>query len=499
MTSTQAYDFKEMRNDRTALAFAAISVFFFFLWGAYGGMNMGFTVSYAALFTVSGIYLIPKRNITLFTAVCSVLSCLFALAMPFSTFIVIKACCFLSCVFFYVLFVAGASGAAIFKTDSQKYLLNIFYIPCFLTFLGVPHMIEMFSAKSGKKQSTVGFLLLGLILALPALIVIIPLLVSSDAAFEGLLSNVLNDAGKYIACAFLTVICTPLLFCLLIKLRKHDGSEKERYGKIKLDCVNPYLVYGFLGSVCLIYAVYLLSQLAYVVGGMRGILPEGFTVTDYARRGFFELCAISVINLIIISLSALFCKLKNDGNLTIALRAFIAFFCIFDLFLVGASAAKMYMYVLRFGLTRKRLYVFIIMIMMALVFLITLARLFIKKLPYIALILTLCSLVCLGFAFADPDRMIAEYNINAYQSGKLESLDFDNLSNLSEGSTKTIYDFWLSCENAEDKQKASNILGDKYTYEFFSENGNFERFNFTKESARKALDSWKKLNVQSAR
>ncbi len=52
-----------------------------------------------------------------------------------------------------------------------------------------------------------------------------------------------------------------------------------------------------LGTVCLIYAVYLLSQLAYLGGGFAGILPDGYTLAEYARRGFFEMAWLSFINL----------------------------------------------------------------------------------------------------------------------------------------------------------------------------------------------------------
>lgn len=54
-------------------------------------------------------------------------------------------------------------------------------------------------------------MLIGIGLSLPVLLVIVPLLVSSDAAFESLVTLVLKKAGAYIAEIVLTVIITPIL------------------------------------------------------------------------------------------------------------------------------------------------------------------------------------------------------------------------------------------------------------------------------------------------
>ena len=44
-----------------------------------------------------------------------------------------------------------------------------------------------------------------------------------------------------------------------------------------------------LGMISLVYVLYLVSQLAYFSGGFSGILPKGYTMAEYARRGFFEM------------------------------------------------------------------------------------------------------------------------------------------------------------------------------------------------------------------
>ncbi len=44
-----------------------------------------------------------------------------------------------------------------------------------------------------------------------------------------------------------------------------------------------------LGSINLLFAVFISVQFAYLFGGERNIAAQGFTFAEYAHRGFFEL------------------------------------------------------------------------------------------------------------------------------------------------------------------------------------------------------------------
>ena len=57
-------------------------------------------------------------------------------------------------------------------------------------------------------------------------------------------------------------------------------------------------------------------------------------------------------------------------------------------------------------------------------------RLFCKKTPYMKIALIAASLLLLLTAYANVDRVIAAYNVEAYRSGKLSSIDMDTLENL---------------------------------------------------------------------
>ncbi|MBR0464501.1 MAG: DUF4173 domain-containing protein [Clostridia bacterium] len=53
---------------------------------------------------------------------------------------------------------------------------------------------------------------------------------------------------------------------------------------------------GLIGAFSAAYLAYFVLQASYLFGGFMGRLPEGFSVAEYARAGFFELCAVMGIN-----------------------------------------------------------------------------------------------------------------------------------------------------------------------------------------------------------
>lgn len=50
------------------------------------------------------------------------------------------------------------------------------------------------------------------------------------------------------------------------------------------------------GCFCLLYLVFFAVQARYLFGAFTRTLPEGFIVSEYARRGFFELCRVMAVN-----------------------------------------------------------------------------------------------------------------------------------------------------------------------------------------------------------
>ena len=120
--------------------------------------------------------------------------------------------------------------------------------------------------------------------------------------------------------------------------------------------------------MAVVYLFFFVSQWDYYLSAFTGKLPEGVVnYAEYARSGFFELCTVSAINLVIITAIALFMKRSGNGE-KIFLRIVSALFSVMTLVLIGTALAKMYLYIDRFGLTVKRLLSSWLMIVIALIF-----------------------------------------------------------------------------------------------------------------------------------
>ena len=108
-----------------------------------------------------------------------------------------------------------------------------------------------------------------------------------------------------------------------------------------------------LGLFVALYAVFFAVQGSYLFDGLRGLLPERFTAAQYARRGFFELCGVMAVNFTLLGAAAV----SAEGGLrahAAARRTGMALMAESGLLAVTA-AAKLALYVHRFGFTPLRL------------------------------------------------------------------------------------------------------------------------------------------------
>ena len=92
--------------------------------------------------------------------------------------------------------------------------------------------------------------------------------------------------------------------------------------------------------ILLVYIVYFISQWQYYISGFTGVLPENFSYAIYAREGFFQLCAVSFINLVVIIAIVLFTKRKNEKT-SVLLKILTTVFCVFTLVLISTAVAKL--------------------------------------------------------------------------------------------------------------------------------------------------------------
>lgn len=493
-------DSKTLTRDRIFLLLSVVAIFLFFELGTFGGMNLGFTVSYFVIFTLTFIYLYPPRVIRIFPYICGFMSLVISAAFALNDSIGVKFLSFFAIVFLYVIFCGGISDALLYDFTTFKSAANIFYVPVFLSITGIPGGLKTLTEKKDKETSksgfSIGYLLAGLALSIPLLAIIIPLL-RSDDIFDAVMGNVLDGVGEYITCLVLALIFVPFFFGLIHKLRTHDGSERDRYTKKSSGSVNNSLLGGIFIMLSVVYLIYVFSQLGYFFNAFGGILPEGYSTADYARSGFFEMCWVTVINLAVIFIASMLCKRQDENSdIPFVIKLFSGFLCFFDLFMIATALAKMVIYVEKYGLTRLRVSVSVFMIALASLVICLVIRLIIPKFKYITVAVTLCAVIFAAYALANMDHVIASYNITAYKNKEIESLDVSMIGDLSDGAIPDLYEIYTSDFDDEIKESAASALRQKlrwYSEELEEENNGigFRNFNLSHKRALETLEKFK--------
>lgn len=276
--------------------------------------------------------------------------------------------------------------------------------------------------------------LLGLCVSIPALLIIIPLLISADAAFSGLVDLMPEfQFYEFVVTVVLGLLLSGIFYTRCVSMHhetRTDTTKSVRKG------VHAITINTALCVVCLVYIAYLFSQLAYFVGGFAGILPEEYTLAQYARRGFGEMAMLTGINLGLICICL--GVVNKETGAPLFTRILCLFICLVTLFFVSAASAKMLLYIESYGLTRLRVMTQIIMLFFALTTVIVTVWLFLPRLPYMKVVLILALVMGAATIWMDVDTLVAGYNVNAYLSGKLETVDVDYLNSLSDGAVPHI-------------------------------------------------------------
>ena len=299
---------------------------------------------------------------------------------------------------------------------------------------GMGGLFRSLKLKSSAAKA-LGAVAVGLLILVPVLGIVVSLLVEADAAFE----SVIDCLPEFEMNETLTTVIVGFgLFCVLytrsvalVRAEKAEPVVKEQKGINKIT-MNTALI-----GLCLVYVLYLVSQLAYFMGGFAGIVPQGYSMAEYARRGFFEMAWLCAINMGLIALAVSLVR-KTGDKAPLSTRLLCLFVGLVTLFLVAVASAKMLTYIRGYGLTRLRVMTQLIIIFFGLMAVTVSVSLFVKKPRYMPVLL-IGALLLGGSAFwADVDTVVAAYNVHAYQTGALETMDVYYLWELGSGAVPQV-------------------------------------------------------------
>lgn len=240
-------------------------------------------------------------------------------------------------------------------------------------------IFQTFSEKREEKKDW-RMVLLGILISIPALLVIIPILSQADTEFRSLVDTILDALGEDFRILIWRGIVGILLGAFMFGTlyggvyKRHVKEEEcirfhEESGRV-FRFVPDIAVLTFGIIVSAVYVLFIGLQARYLFSAFFGILPEAYTYAQYARQGFFELCVIALLNasfLIAMNGCAKTPRRKNRGLLLEN-----GILGALTLLLLTTAASKLGMYIVAYGFTVKRCISSIFLIWLFLVFILVL-------------------------------------------------------------------------------------------------------------------------------
>jgi hypothetical protein len=288
----------------------------------------------------------------------------------------------------------------------------------------------------------------GILIALPILAIFASLLASADAVFDARLQDFLDilnidNLGEYIFRFSYILFGGYLLVGVFLHAAMHskdetlNGEQKPLLGQF-LGFIEATIV---LGSVALLFAIFVVIQFQYFFGGQANIHIDGYTFSEYARRGFGELVAVAFFSLmLILGLGAVTkreaeTQRKAFSGLSIGIVALV-------LVILVSAYRRLVLYETAYGFSELRTYTHVFMIWLGLLLIATVVLEIIRRERMFALAALIASL---GFAATLPilnvDAFIVNKNIARAVNGNLAFNDNPSRSDPVDTDQLDIYYF----------------------------------------------------------
>jgi len=340
----------------------------------------------------------------------------------------------------------------------QRYTGSLADIPM-LSWLYTPYYLIRISVISVFKLISIGLkpslllsqekkmfrsIFLGIVWALPVLLLLGSLLISSDRRFEEFTMGLflLDLDGLFNTALYFPMVCG---FFYSTILASEITIQQKKESSFQLDSVQ---LITMLSLVNILFLSYILVQFSYFFGGEKIVMQAtNISYSSYARRGFWELIFLAML-VIPLLLIAHWSQRLAQHNLQKWFN-YLALIMLICLMIIEASAVhRMFLYVTIYSLTELRFYssLFMFYMMTGLItfYFTVLAD---KRGRFIALMVSQALVIIFLLNLINPDAQIARYNISHQYE---RAVDTSYLENLSSDAFLTIYNM----RSAFDRKKS---------------------------------------------
>ncbi|WP_433728163.1 DUF4153 domain-containing protein [Actinoplanes sp. CA-051413] len=322
---------------------------------------------------------------------------------------------------FSVLGAIGCTALAIVGGRQVRSILFSLVAAPYAALAGIPWVRR--HLKAGRNPGIARRILFSVALTAVVLLVFGALLSSADVAFSQLLDDAIPDfsigsifqwiflaaAGGLLAVSGIYTLAAPPATSSL------DTEGKGRFGLIEWAPAGAALVLLFGGFVAVQFTV--------LFGGSRHVLETaGLSYSQYARSGFWQLVAVTLLSLALIASLARWAKRDQPAE-RLLLRVLLGLLCALSVIIVASALSRMWEYQRVYSFTGERIFVMASEMLLGVIFvLIAVAGLKWQGRWIPGATVGLAVLMLLGLAALDPEGYVASRNAARYEgSGKIDA------------------------------------------------------------------------------
>jgi hypothetical protein len=288
--------------------------------------------------------------------------------------------------------------------------------------------------RSSARKGNAAPFLLGLILALPLLLVFGVLFTSADAVFAGIVRQMFSWLTDFPQLMARLIFSLALAWMALGLARRAFTASPRPFSLddlISLDFMRlgaaPSIV--VLALVDALFLSFVAVQAVYLFGGADTLLRTGMTYSEYARRGFFELVAVATLVLGLVLLLDWLTRFVNP-NAGLAIGLLHGLLICLTLVILASALFRMRLYQSEFGLTALRFYTTAFMAWLAAVLILAAVTVLPRhpqngigrrRFAFGALVAVLALVAFLDLA--NPDAWVARVNLDRSASRVGQPLD----------------------------------------------------------------------------
>jgi hypothetical protein len=212
----------------------------------------------------------------------------------------------------------------------------------------------------------------------------------------------------------------------------HLALATPGWSTIKFPAGRPARLAEWLLPVAALDAMvlsFVVVQVGALLGGSRHVLQTvGLTYAQYAREGFWQLLAATALTLVVLAVAARRAPRASERDRLLS-QAALGTLCVGTLGVVASALRRMDLYVNAFGLTRMRLFVVVVEVVLGAVLVLVLiagVRWRGGWLP--RAVVQVVAVAMLGLAVVNPDAQIVRLNTTAHLDAALDVSYLQGLS-----------------------------------------------------------------------